>query len=62
LVAAVQDDLVPVKVVDAMLRHETSARVLHQPNLGHADFLLYPSWQDEILTQLSQVILNAACP
>jgi hypothetical protein len=58
--AVLQDDLVPVPHVDAMVRYEVpSARIMHHPSMRHADFLFSPSWQDQILSHVAEVRLCA---
>jgi hypothetical protein len=53
---ALQDNLVPVPHVDAMVRYEVpSARIMHHPSMHHADFLFSPSWQDLILSHVAEV-------
>lgn len=54
-----QDDLVPVPHVDHMVRHETNARIMFNPNMAHADFLFSPATQDKILAQFAEVSLWA---
>lgn len=49
MVLSGQDDLVPVPHVEAMLRHETKARVLVKEGYKHADFLFDGAWQDTIV-------------
>lgn len=52
---AVQDDLVPVRHVEHMVRHETNARIMLNPKMHHADFLFSPATQDKILMEFAEV-------
>ena len=54
-----QDDLVPVRHVDHMVRHETNAHLMVNPGMRHADFLFSPQTQDKILEQFAEVRLAA---
>jgi hypothetical protein len=55
LYCAAQDDLVPVRHVEHMVKHETTARVMLNRKFHHADFLFSPSTQDRILAEFAEV-------
>lgn len=61
LLLPLQDDLVPVRHVEHMVRHETTARVVINRNMHHADFLFSPSTQDRILAEFAEVRRLNAC-
>jgi hypothetical protein len=50
-----QDDLVPVRHVEHMVQHETTARVMLNRKMHHADFLFSTSTQDRILAEFAEV-------
>lgn len=50
----------PVRHVEHMIEHETTARVMLNRKMHHADFLFSPATQDKILAEFAEVGVASA--